>query len=650
MPDVMNKSPIENDGQTGIKTQQERLKEIIDGIDPGIQSLFASDQYAKYLRTMSRFHHYSLNNTILIYMQKPDATLVAGFGKWRDQFKRHVIRGEKSIKIIAPIVGTAMKEREKRDPQTGMIVVDDMGNPVMEKVQVPVTRFKVSPVFDVSQTEGEPIPTLVHDLHGHVEHFDAFYEAVLRSSPVAIDMEPLSQKEQGDGYFNRLENRIVLREGMSEAQTISAAIHEIAHAKLHTLEILRQEQTQNPEGKVKTRSTQEIEAESISYAVCQYYGIETKENSFGYIADWSKGKELPELRASLETINRAANEIITEIDKNLGEIMAERGLEPITMEIDGEQPPFETPDIVQQPETTISVVPDALLMPDNGTVVTMDDLRNYGYAQNDLLPLVKEKAYTLFDQDVPIYAIYENGDAALIVDHAEIAAHQGYFGVDRDDWKLSLDYHDTLARHNSETERLEQEFLTKMPEPCVMIYQHTDKPENREIRFLSIEDLQKAGHTVDRKNYEPIYAATSAAFGENKFANLESVFQQFNVNRPDDFKGHSLSTSDIVALKMNGAVTFHYVSTVGFRQIEGFLPDNPLKNAEMAMEDDYGMIDGIINNGKNPALEQAKEERVAKRPQPLPLREQMKRAMEKHQAQAASTPQMAVKKKKELSL
>ena len=189
-----------------------------------------------------------------------------------------------------------------------------------------------------------------------------------------------------------------------------------------------------------------------------------------------------------------------------------------------------------------------------------------------------------------------------------------------------------------------------MPEPCVMIYQHTDKPENREIRFLSIEDLQKAGHTVDRKNYEPIYATTSAAFGENKFANLESVFQQFNVNRPDDFKGHSLSTSDIVALKMNGAVTFHYVSTVGFRQIEGFLPDNPLKNAEMAMEDDYGMIDGIINNGKNPALEQAKEERVAKRPQPLPLREQMKRAMEKHQAQAASTPQMAVKKKKELSL
>ena len=268
MPDVMNKSPIENDGQTGIKSQQDRLKEIIDGIDPGIQSLFASDQYAKYLRTMSRFHHYSLNNTILIFMQKPDATLVAGFGKWRDQFKRHVIRGEKSIKIIAPIVGTAMREKEKRDPQTGMVVVDDMGNPVMEKVQVPVTRFKVSPVFDVSQTEGEPIPTIVHDLQGHVEHFDAFYEAVLRSSPVAIDMEPLSQKEHGDGFFNRMENRIVLREGMSEVQTISAAIHEIAHAKLHNLDTLRQEQALNPEGKVKNRATQEIEAESISYAVC----------------------------------------------------------------------------------------------------------------------------------------------------------------------------------------------------------------------------------------------------------------------------------------------------------------------------------------------------------------------------------------------
>ncbi len=180
-----------------------------------------------------------------------------------------------------------------------------------------------------------------------------------------------------------------------------------------------------------------------------------------------------------------------------------------------------------------------------------------------------------------------------------------------------------------------------------MIYQLTDKPENRDIRFLSIEDLRMKGRTVERQNYEPIYATTSDQFGANQFANLESVFQQFNVHRPDDFQGHSLSTSDIVALKMNGNVTFHYVCTVGFRQIDGFLPDNPLKNAEISMEDDYGMIDGVINNGKNPALEQEKEKMAAKKPQPLPLREQMKRAMEKHQATAPSRPHPAKTRKNE---
>lgn len=646
MPDKENVSPPENSNpQSAQNKQQERLKQITDGIEKGIKNLFASDHYAEYLRTMSRFHHYSLNNTMLIFMQKPDASLVAGFNKWRDQFKRHVIRGEKSIKIIAPIPQTVIREREKHDPQTGLLVVDDQGNPVMEQVAVQIPRFKVVPVFDVSQTEGEPLPTLVHDLKGHVDHYDAFYEAVLRSSPVPIDMEPISQAQQGDGFFNVMEGRIVLREGMSEAQTISAAIHEIAHAKLHNLDALRQDQLQNPDAKPKSRSTKEVEAESVSYAVCQYYGIQTEENSFGYIANWSKDRELTELKASLETINRASNEIITEIDKNLGEIMVERGLQPLMTEIPGSK----APSLTASPaiETSTSIIPSALLMPT--PELSMADMKAYGYEENDLLPLTQEKAYALFDQNVPIYAVYENGDAELIVDHAEITAHQGYFGVDRDDWKLSLDYHDALAKHDAETSRLEETFLTKMPEPCVMIYQLTDTPENRDIRFLSMEDLQAKGRTVDRQNYEPIYAMTSDQFGANKYANLESVFQQFNVNRPDDFKGHSLSASDIVALKMNGEVTFHYVSTVGFRQLEGFLPDNPLKNAEMAMEDDYGMMDGIINNGKNPALEQEKEELVAKKPQPLPLREQMKRAMEKHQATAPAAPHPA-KKKVEQSL
>ena len=647
MPEIENGLPADTGNpQSAQNIQQERLKQITEGIEKGIKQLFASDHYADYLRVMSRFHHYSLNNTMLIYMQKPNASLVAGFNKWRDQFKRHVIRGEKSIKIIAPIPHTIIKEREKHDPQTGLLVVDEQGNPVMEQVAVQVPRFKVVPVFDVSQTEGKPLPTLVHDLTGHVEHFDAFYEAVLRSSPVPIDIEPFSQAEQGDGYFSSIENRIGLREGMSEVQTICAAIHEITHAKLHNRDALRLEQLQNPDAKPKSRSTKEVEAESVSYAVCQYYGIETSENSFGYIANWSKDRELSELKESLETINRVSNEIITEIDKNLGEIMKERGLQPLMTEIPGsEEHPLEA---APSTETRVSITPSGLLMP--SPELSMEDMQAYGYKENDLLPLTQEKAYALFSQDVPVYTVYENGEAALVVDHAEITAHHGYFGVDRDDWKLSLDYHDALAKHDVEASQLEEAFLTKMPEPSVMIYQLTDKPENRDIRFLSMEDLRMKGRTVERQNYEPIYATTSDQFGANKFANLESVFQQFNVHRPDDFQGHSLSASDIVALKMNGNVTFHYVGIVGFRQIDGFLPDNPLKNAEMSMEDDCGMIDGIINNGKNPAMEQEKEDMVAKKPQPLPLREQMKRAMEKHQATPPSVPHPAKKRKVEQSL
>ena len=301
---------IENTGQpeNTQNTPKDRLKEITEGIEQGIKDLFASDRYAEYLRVMSRFHRYSVNNTLLIFMQKPDASLVAGFNKWKD-FKRHVLKGAKSIKIIAPIPHTITKEREKRDPDTGFLVVDDQGNPVMEKVTIQVPRFKVVPVFDVSQTEGAPLPTMVHDLHDSVEHYDAFYEAVLRSSPVPIDMEPISQ-EKGDGYFSLTDNRIILREGMSESQTICTAIHEMTHAKLHNTDALAAFQAENPEHKPKDRATQEVEAESVSYAVCQYYGIETADNSFGYIASWSKGRELKELKSSLETISHTANAII----------------------------------------------------------------------------------------------------------------------------------------------------------------------------------------------------------------------------------------------------------------------------------------------------------------------------------------------------
>lgn len=265
---------------------KERLKEITDSIEIGIKELFESDKYKSYLQTMSRFHKYSLNNTLLISMQKPDATLVAGFNKWRDGFSRFVKKGEKGIKIIAPTPYKIKEEREKLDPLTKAPLLDVNGKVQTEEVEVQIPMFRVVSVFDVSQTEGEPLPTLASDLTGNVKQFDVFMEAIKRTAPVPIEIMPLPKDT--DGYYHTEEKRIAIREGMSEVQTISAAIHEVAHSLLHNREMekelqAQQDETANP-NKPKNRNTEEVEAESISFAVCSYYGIQTAENSLGYIA------------------------------------------------------------------------------------------------------------------------------------------------------------------------------------------------------------------------------------------------------------------------------------------------------------------------------------------------------------------------------
>ena len=305
---------------------KDRLKEITANIERGIQALFESDKYQQYLRTMSRFHNYSLNNTLLISMQRPDATLVAGFNRWKNQFGRNVMRGEHGIKIIAPTPYKVKKEREKLDPDTNIPVRDADGKIVTEEVGVKIPMYGVATVFDVSQTEGRALPTLAVDLAGDVKQYEIFMEALRRSAPVPIRFEKLAPDL--DGYFRQPaegsaagEKFIAIREGMSEVQTVCAAIHEIGHAKLHDREQARLAAKADPEHppKPKDKHTREVEAESVSYAVCQYYGIETGENSFGYIAGWSKDKTLPELRESLDTINRTADGLITDIDKHFAE-------------------------------------------------------------------------------------------------------------------------------------------------------------------------------------------------------------------------------------------------------------------------------------------------------------------------------------------
>ena len=309
-------------------TNRERLQEITAGIEQGIKELFESEKYMRYLSVMSKFHRYSVNNTMLIYMQRPDATLVAGFNKWKNQFERHVKKGEHGITIIAPTPYKKKIEEMKRDPDTHAPILDADGKAVMEEKEIEIPMFRPVKVFDVSQTDGKPLPELASSLSGTVPHYEAFMEALRRSAPVPLSVEPMAANM--DGYFSPDQQRIAIRAGMSEVQTVSAAVHEIAHSKLHNYAKAQEEAARAGDKeppKKKDRNTEEVEAESISYAVCQYYGIQTGENSFGYIASWSKDKELKELRASLETINKTSCELINDIERNYKEICKERGID-----------------------------------------------------------------------------------------------------------------------------------------------------------------------------------------------------------------------------------------------------------------------------------------------------------------------------------
>lgn len=667
------------------QTNKDRMREIVDSIENGIKELFESDKYRKYLATMSRFHRYSVNNTMLIYMQRPDATHVAGFNKWRDQFGRNVLKGEKGIRIIAPTPYKKKVEEIKTDPETNAPVLDADGKAIIEEKEIRIPMFKVVSVFDVSQTSGKPLPQLAADLSGNVQQYEVFMEALRRASPVPMEIKPVARDT--DGFFSIKAQSITIRAGMSEVQTVCAAVHEIAHAKLHDYEHMTELADDGETILVpgeKSRNTEEVEAESISYAVCQYYGIETGENSFGYIATWSKGKELKELRASLETINKTASELITDIDRHFADICKERGIERDNF-APAEQPSVETPEAeklymvdndkyihVQRSDTGIDytiydagsakvldggvldsteqqlsaaaleicklhnigdaapirlaplellkdlqeanelplgageqitgavVVPtdaadtmlpeleQAVPMPD--PTLTVDDMRSYGYLDSDMLPLSKDRAVELLEHDITVYMLYPDNAEEMVFEAEDIIKHDGMFGVTRPDW-------DAVKGHIPPRD-VEQRFLNS-PTDSMAIYQlRRDAPV--ELRFANLGSLAAP---PDPANYEAVY--TREVYPDDDTGRiLENFYYIFNDERPGDFVGHSLSVSDIVALKQDGKVSYHYCDSMGFQELPAFQkPENYLKAAEMSMEDDYGMIDGIINNGpKQPTV------------------------------------------------
>lgn len=309
------------DKNTVYVSEKQKVKEITDKLEAGLKELFESEKYKSYLSTMSKFHNYSFNNTLLIAMQKPEATLVAGYQAWQKNFERHVNKGEKAIRILAPAPYKIKEERDKLDPVTGEMMFDENGMPQKEETEVTIPAFRAVSVFDVSQTDGKPIPELeVNELLSTVEGYEDFVQALMNISPVPIAFEDIPGDSKG--YFSTAEKRIAVQENMSESQTLKTMVHEVAHSMLHDKEV-----NQSMDIPVKDRNTKEVEAESVAFTVCQHFGIDTSDYSFGYIAGWSSGRNMKELKSSLDTIRKTASELITGIEGTMQELQLNREME-----------------------------------------------------------------------------------------------------------------------------------------------------------------------------------------------------------------------------------------------------------------------------------------------------------------------------------
>ena len=542
----------------------EKLKEITDRLEQGITELFDSERYKEYLRVMSKFHNYSFNNTLLIAMQKPDASLVAGFSAWKNNFGRNVMKGQKGIKIIAPSPFKIRQEVEKIDPHTQKPIIGKDGKPVTEEKEIKIPAYKVVSVFDVSQTEGRELPDIaVDELTGDVDRYKDFFAALEKTSPVPIAFEEITGGSHG--YYHLEDKRIAINEGMSELQTLKTAIHEIAHAKLHDIDLNAPKDEQQPH---IDRRTREVEAESVAYTVCQHYGLDTSDYSFGYVAGWSSGRELSELKSSLETIRSAAAEIINSIDENLAELQKAQdkeqtaGQEQTTREEQAappEQPQPEAPTKADtagkekpQPEAAAPGKTDAAPK-EAFTPETIYRVRRNPYGDS------RENSYLL-----QAYVTQENGRAKMgdVLFTGTPEKCRELMGQLKSGELTEGDVKQLYAKAQETAKTAEPDKDT------FSIYQIKGGDETRDLRFEPYDRLQAAGNVVDRANYELVYSAPLAPG-----TSLEDIYTRFNIDHPKDFKGHSLSVSDVVVLHQDGQDAAHYVDSAGFRQVPEFLQE-----------------------------------------------------------------------------
>ena len=783
-------------------TEKQKVKEITDKLEEGLKELFESERYKSYLSTMSKFHNYSINNTLLIAMQKPEATLVAGYQAWQKNFNRHVKKGEKGIRILAPAPYKIKEERDKLDPVTGEIMLDKDGMPQTEEVEIKIPAFRAVAVFDISQTDGEPIPELeAKELLSTVEGYEDFIKALTYVAPAPIGFEDIPGSSKG--YFNTEENRIAVQEGMSESQTLKTMVHETAHSMLHNKEV-----NKDVLAPAKDRNTKEVEAESIAYTVCQHFGIDTSEYSFGYIAGWSSGKDMNELRSSLDTIRKTASEIITGIEGQLKELqrdremmqeqdqekgsflliqnsdlseytlvnvrgmdvaeliealsgmndadklsvaayleskgawtteianeetrefeeyhidvqyitdtnevidlkaemeLDERAKEPIgkndvilkIIYADGfevERITNKTPEEVQEIMGALAKLEDKnrksirdclknygtdyipisvsggrnSIMPqfndfeidlvkknifmmhhrsqmqqaeciinrlEFAKTAFSDDERNlivnyayklndmektrelaehiyyeeakgnqgaalavidaqaeidalpdpkiglsemeeYGYTREEMLPLTKETALELFDHDLPVYLLYEDGSETSVGDRKQITGHDGIFGIEKGDWENEKELRTMQAALDENSANKEAQLLYGSTDKYG-IYQLKDNSELRQFHFEGTESLKRIGIIKDNfdaikpENYSLIYVGElSELQRQSQEETLETIYEKFNIAHPKDYRGHSLSVSDIVVLHENGKNSAHFVDSFGFTELPDFV-------------------------------------------------------------------------------
>jgi len=535
------------------KTEKQKVQEITEKLEQGIKELFESEKYKTYLNTMSKFHNYSFNNTMLIAMQKPDATLVAGFKAWQKNFDRHVKKGEKGIRILAPAPYKIKEERDKIDPVTQELLLDKDGNPQKEEVEITIPAFRAVSVFDVAQTDGKPIPELAaKELLSDVEGYQDMIRAVEAISPVPIELEEIAGDSKG--YYDREAKRIAVQENMSESQTLKTMIHEVAHSKLHSKEVEQDEQMR------KDRNTKEVEAESIAYTVCQHFGVDTSDYSFGYIAGWSSGRDTKELRASMDTIRRTASELITGIEEQLQELQRNRE--------------------VSQEQTK-----DSILLIQNTDLSEFSLLDVYGMDRPELMQALSEMSD---DDKLSIQAYLESKGAWTAEIGNQDSGEYGEYHLDvryNTDTDELIDMKERKAAHDkamqeelAESDSNREAQLLYGNTDKYGIYQLKDNPELDKFRFEGTESLKRMGITKDNfdavlpENYKLVYMGELAELqGQTQSETLEAIYTKFNIDHPADYKAHSLSVSDIVVLHENGENTAHFVDSFGFTELPKFM-------------------------------------------------------------------------------